>query len=70
MRFQAFTAMRIKLAVFWDVALCSVADIYLLMMEAVSSPETPLNIYHTTRRNIPEDSHLKTDLRTNFHVTQ
>jgi hypothetical protein len=27
-------------------------------MEVVSSSETSLNIYQTTRRNIPEDSHF------------
>jgi hypothetical protein len=30
------------------------------MMEAVSSSETSVNIYHTTRCYIPEDSHLHT----------
>jgi hypothetical protein len=30
------------------------------MMEAVSSSETSVNIYHNTRYNIPEDSHLYT----------
>jgi hypothetical protein len=29
-----------------------------LMVEAVSISETSVNFYHTTRRNIPEDSHL------------
>jgi hypothetical protein len=29
-----------------------------LMMEAVSTSETSVNLYHTTQRNIPEDSHL------------
>jgi hypothetical protein len=29
-----------------------------LMMEAVSNSETVVNFYETTRRNIPEDSHL------------
>jgi hypothetical protein len=29
-----------------------------LMMEAVSTSETPVNFYQTTLRNIPEDSHL------------
>jgi hypothetical protein len=31
-----------------------------LMMEAVSTSETLVNFYQTTRRNIPEDSHLHT----------
>jgi hypothetical protein len=29
-----------------------------LMMEAVSSSETSINIYQSTRHNIPENSHL------------
>jgi hypothetical protein len=29
-----------------------------LMMEAASTSETLVNLYQTTRRNIPEDSHL------------
>jgi hypothetical protein len=29
-----------------------------LMMQAVSTSETSVNFYQTTRRNIPEDSHL------------
>jgi hypothetical protein len=28
------------------------------MMEAASTSETSVNLYQTTRRNIPEDSHL------------
>jgi hypothetical protein len=28
-------------------------------MEAVSTTETSVTSYHTTRRNIPEDSHLQ-----------
>jgi hypothetical protein len=31
-----------------------------LMMESVSTSETSVNFYQTTRRNIPKDSHLKT----------
>jgi hypothetical protein len=30
------------------------------MMEEVSTSETLVNFHHTTRRNIPEDSHLHT----------
>jgi hypothetical protein len=29
-----------------------------LMMEAVSTSETSVNFHQTTRRNIPQDSHL------------
>jgi hypothetical protein len=37
------------------------------MMEAVSTSETSVNIYQTTRRNIPEDSHLHARRREKFH---
>jgi hypothetical protein len=52
-----------KIAVFWDVAPCS--PVIALKMEAVNTSETSVNIYQTTRRNIPEDSHLHTRLREN-----
>jgi hypothetical protein len=35
-------------------------ELIALMMEAVSTSETSVIIYQTTRRNIPEDSHLHT----------
>jgi hypothetical protein len=35
-------------------------------MEAVSTSETSVNFYETTRRNIPEDSHLYTRRRENL----
>jgi hypothetical protein len=34
--------------------------IAMMMMAAVSSSETSVNFYETTRRNVPEDSHLHT----------
>jgi hypothetical protein len=34
-----------------------------LMMEAASTSEMLVNIYQTTRRNIPEDSHLYADMK-------
>jgi hypothetical protein len=37
-----------------------------MMMEAVSRFETSVNFYQTTRRNIPEDSHLHTRRRENL----
>jgi hypothetical protein len=37
-----------------------------MMMEAVSTSETSVNCYQTTRRNIPEDSHLHTRRRENL----
>jgi hypothetical protein len=50
-----------KVAVFWDVAPCSLADMdsITLMMEAVSSCETLDSIYYTAWCSIPEDSHLQ-----------
>jgi hypothetical protein len=51
-----------KMAVFWDVALCSVVDLdqlfIALMVEAVSISETSVSIYQETWRNIPADSHF------------
>jgi hypothetical protein len=56
-----------KMTVFWDVAPCSLVEVYqrfggacflTLMMEAVSTSETLVNFYLTTQRNNPEDSHL------------
>jgi hypothetical protein len=34
-----------------------------LMMETVSTSETSVNFYRTTRHNIPEDSHLQNIFR-------
>jgi hypothetical protein len=61
------------MAVFWDVAPCSLVEVYQRlrgvcclhhqgdeMMEAISTSETLVNFYQTTRRYIPEDSHLHT----------
>jgi hypothetical protein len=39
-------------------------------MEEVSSSETSANIYQTTWRNIPEDSHLHTRRRENLKYLQ
>jgi hypothetical protein len=36
------------------------------MMEAASTSETLVNFYQTTRRNNPEDSHLRTRRRENL----
>jgi hypothetical protein len=56
-------------AVFWDVALC-ILWAMALVMEAVSTSETSVNFYETTRRNIPKDSHLHIrrceNLKSNF----
>jgi hypothetical protein len=38
--------------------------------EAVSTSETSVNFYETTRRNIPEDNHVHTHHRANVSLTQ
>jgi hypothetical protein len=74
MRFQVLTAMSMKVTVFWDVAPCSLVEVYqhfrgacclhhqdiiTLMLEAVTTPETSVNFYQMTQCNILEDSHLQ-----------
>jgi hypothetical protein len=56
-----------KMAVFLDVALCSLVGIdhvsevlIALMMETVRTSEMLVSFYWTTQCNIPEDSHLHT----------
>jgi hypothetical protein len=41
-----------------DVSEELAASISRAMMEAESTSETSVNFYQTTRRNIPQDSHL------------
>jgi hypothetical protein len=41
-----------------------------LMVEAVTPSETSVNFYQTTRRNIPEDSHLHIRRRENLKSHQ
>jgi hypothetical protein len=36
------------------------------MMETTGTPETPVNLYQSTQRNKPEDSHLHTRRRENM----
>jgi glycyl-tRNA synthetase alpha subunit len=67
---------------FWDVTPCSLVEVYrsfigacclhhqALMMEAVSTSETSVNFYQTTRGNIPEDSHLHTHRHQNLKSHQ
>jgi hypothetical protein len=47
------------MVVFWDIAPCSLVMI-MLMIEAVNSFETCVNMCHTTCFHIPEDSRLIT----------
>jgi hypothetical protein len=60
-----------EMAVFWDGEACSLVNtdrrfrracLIILMMEAVSSSKKSVNIYQTSRCNIPKDSHLPFDL--------
>jgi hypothetical protein len=46
--------------------LCDITQVIALLYEAVSTSETSVNFYHTTQRNIPEDSHLHTRRRENL----
>jgi hypothetical protein len=59
--FEVLTAANVKMAVFWVAVPCSLVDglaMIVLMMEAASTSQTSVNLYHTTRRYKPEDSHL------------
>jgi hypothetical protein len=48
------------MAVFLDVATCSLGVGFTMMMEAVRSSEMSVNIYQTASYNILGDSHLHT----------
>jgi hypothetical protein len=54
-KFEVLTATSMKIAVFWYVKRCSLIA---LKIEAVSTSETSINVYHATRRKNPEDSCL------------
>jgi hypothetical protein len=41
-------------------------SIIALTMEAVRTSETSVNVYQTSRRNMPEDSHLRAHRRKNL----
>jgi hypothetical protein len=61
------------MAVFWVVAPCSLVEVYLRfsgaclliapMLEVLSTSETTVNFYQSTRHNNPEDNHLHTRSR-------
>jgi hypothetical protein len=72
-----------KITVFWDVAPCSLVEtgdvsevltattiIALMTVVAVSTFEISVYLDQTTRRNIPEDTHLHPQfrVRTDFHT--
>jgi hypothetical protein len=60
----------IKTIIFWDVSPFSLVEVYRRFRvacclhhqgdEAANTSETSVNLYETTRHNIPEDSHLHT----------
>jgi hypothetical protein len=59
----------------WDTGPCSLVEIDRLiiiaqMIEAVCTSETSEYFYKSTRRNIPEDSHLDTRRRENLKSHQ
>jgi hypothetical protein len=49
---------------------CHDSSIIALMMEAESTSETSVNLYQSTRRNNPEDSHLHIHRRENLKCHQ
>jgi hypothetical protein len=55
-----------KVAIFWDVAPCSLVEIYRRFSDAYCPHHqgASVNFYQTTRRNIPEDSHTQLKLLT------
>jgi hypothetical protein len=65
-RFQVLTAASMKLTVFWDVALCSLVEVYRRFRGAYSLHHQGValimvmmaNIYQTSLHNILEDSNL------------
>jgi hypothetical protein len=64
----------LRRAVWWkftDVSeMLAASIIRALMAEAVSTSETSFSIYQTTRRNIPEDTHLHTRSRENLKSSE
>jgi hypothetical protein len=59
MKFQVLMAASMKFRVLWDVLLCSQVDVdrlIALMMQAVRTSETSVNINLTTGQYIPEDN--------------
>jgi hypothetical protein len=67
----------VKTTVFWDVAPCSLVEIFRRFRgacclhhlgdeKAAGTSETSVDFYQSTRHNIPEDSHLHTRRRENL----
>jgi hypothetical protein len=81
-RFSGLTAASVNMTVFWDVAPYSLIEMAddsevltasiiratsALIMKVISTSETSISFYHTTRLNIPEDNHLNTYVRLTIH---
>jgi hypothetical protein len=60
--FQVFVTMGMKMTVFWDVAPCRQVEIDRHFREIADdggrTSETSVSVYHITRQNNPEDSHV------------
>jgi hypothetical protein len=62
----------LKITVFWDVAPCSMVEVYqhfrgasiTLIMEVASTSETSVNFYQTTQCSIPEAVFILATVRT------
>jgi hypothetical protein len=69
-RFHVFTAARMKMTAFWDIATCILVEVDLmtLVMQAVSIAETSVYLYETTRHTIPEGYHFQVRLSFNNFV--
>jgi hypothetical protein len=55
-RFQFLIAKSLRIAVLQNVVQCSLAPLSFLMMEAINTSETSVNIFQTTKLKIPEDN--------------
>jgi hypothetical protein len=73
-RFEVLTAASVKMTVFWVVAPCSLGrslpTFHIALMEAARTSEPSLNVYNTTRRNNPEDSHLHVSCHLRYIITK
>jgi hypothetical protein len=58
-RFQVLTVTSMKVAVFWVVAPCSLAEINCHPDDEGNTSETLASFYQTTQCNIPKDNYLQ-----------
>jgi hypothetical protein len=56
-RFEVFTAVNIRDAVFWAIMSCGACKNFVTLMEAICSSQTSV-LTRTTQRNFPEDGIL------------